>query len=97
MVRKLVWSDNSKEDLFIILDYWLKRSGTKKYSKNLFNSISKTTKLLQYYPEIGRVYKELNIRFLVKDKYQIFYNFTDTEIYILHVWDSRRDESTLKF
>ncbi len=97
MVRKLIWSDNSKEDLFAILDYWLKKSGTKKYSENLFKNISKTTKLLQYYPEIGRVYKELNIRFLVKDKYQIFYNFSDTEVHILHIWDSRRDKSNLKF
>lgn len=96
MVRKISWSDNSKEDLFSILEYWLKRNGNNVYPRKIFKRISKTTNLLKYYPEIGMVYNELNVRFLVKDTFQIFYDFTDTEVHILHVWDTRRDKSNLK-
>lgn len=97
MVRKIIWSDNSKEDLFVILDYWFKKNCSKDYPRKISKKISKTTNLSKYYPEIGKVYNELNIRYLVKDNFQIFYDFTATEIHVLHIWDSRRDKSNLKF
>ena len=97
MAKKIIWSENSQNDLFEILDYWFQTLGAKKYLTKLNTQIQKTIKLIKIFPEIGRKYEELEIRFLVKDNYQIFYDFNETEIHILHIWDSRRDKNSLTF
>lgn len=75
----------------------VKKNGNKEYSQKIFKKLSKSTNLLKYYPEIGRVYSELNVRFLVIDNFQIFYDFNESEIQILHIWDSKKEKSNLKF
>jgi len=97
MAKKIIWSENSQNDLFEILDYWFQTLGTKKYPAKLNTEIQKTIKLIKIFPEIGRKYEKLEIRFLVKDNYQIFYDFNETEIHILHIWNSRRDKNDMTF
>lgn len=91
MVRRIIWSKNALRDKVIILDYWYKRIGTKTYSRKLDKQLRKSVKLLKNFPEVGRYLTDTDFRFLVKDHYQIFYKYTDQEIRILHIWDSRRD------
>ena len=40
---------------------------------------------------MGRQLENTNIKFLVIEYYQIFYKFSEDEIKVLHVWDSRRN------
>jgi len=51
--------------------------------------------LLKNFPDVGRYVANTDIRFIVKDNYQIFYKHIDHEIRILHVWDSRRNPDDL--
>jgi len=44
---------------------------------------------------MGRLLDNSGIRFLIVDYYQIFYKYTETEIRILHLWDSRRNPEDL--
>jgi hypothetical protein len=44
---------------------------------------------------MGRRLEDTEIRFLVKNEYQIFYKIYQEEIRILHLWDSRRDPDDL--
>lgn len=74
-----------------LLDYWYRRIGTKTYSRKLDTQLRQAVKGLKDYPEMGRQLENTNIRFLVRDYYQIFYKFSKHEIKILHVWDSRRN------
>ncbi len=97
MAEKIIWSENSKEDLFGILNYWFQVLGNKEYSSKLNKEIQKTIKLIKLFPEIGKKYDDLEIRFLIKDNYQIFYDFNETEIHILHIWDSRRNKEDMNF
>lgn len=91
MVRRIIWSKNALRDKVQILDYWHKRIGTKTYSQKLDKQLRQLVKLLKSFPEMGRQLENTNVRFLVKDHYQIFYKYSGNEIRILHLWDSRRN------
>ena len=95
MVRRIIWSKNAIRDRVQILDYWHKRIGTKTYSRKLDNKLKESIKLLKSFPEMGKLIRNTEIRFLVKDYYQIFYKYSDDEIRILHIWDSRRNPDDL--
>jgi len=95
MVRRIIWSKNALRDKVQILDYWHKRIGTKAYSRKLDKQLRQLVKLLRSFPEMGRQLEKINVRFLVKDHYQIFYKYSGNEIKILHLWDSRRNPDNL--
>lgn len=95
MVRRIIWSRNALIDKVQILDYWYKRIGTKTYSQKLDKQLRQSIKLLEKFPEMGRPLKNTHIRFLVRDDYQIFYKYSENEIRILHLWDSRRNPNEL--
>jgi toxin YoeB len=95
MVRRIIWSENAAIDKMRILEYWYNRIGTKTYSRKLDQQLRQSINFLKNYPEMGRLMEKGNIRFLVKDHYQIFYRFTNDEIRILHIWDSRRNPDEL--
>jgi len=96
MVKRIIWSRNAIQDKLQILDYWYKRIGTKRYSKKLDKALSQSVSYLLKYPNIGRKLDDSEIRFIVKDSYQIFYKVQDDEVRILHIWDSRRNPEDLK-
>ena len=95
MVRRIIWSKNALRDKVQILEYWHRRIGTKTYSRKLDKQLREYIKLLKSFTEIGRLINNNEIRFLVKDYYQIFYIYFDKEIRILHIWDSRRNPDDL--
>lgn len=92
MVKRIVWSRNALQDKLQILDYWYKRIGTKRYSKKLDKALNQSVSYLLEYPNIGRKLENSELRFLVKESYQIFYKVQG----ILHIWDSRRNPEDLK-
>jgi plasmid stabilization system protein ParE len=95
MVRRIIWSKNALRDKVQILDYWHKRIGTKTYSRKLDKELRLSIKNLKKFPKLGRILEHSEVRFLVKENYQIFYKYADEEIRILHIWDSRRDPDEL--
>ena len=95
MVGRIIWSKNALSDKMQILEYWHKRIGTKTYSRKLDKQLKQSIKLLKRFPKIGIRINNTDKRFLVKDYYQIFYKYSDNEIRILHIWDSRRNPNDL--
>ena len=95
MVRRIIWSRNALIDKVQILDYWYKRIGTKIYSRKLDKQLRQSVELLKKFPEMGRLLNSTDLRFLVRDEYQIFYKYSENEIRILHLWDSRRNPDDL--
>ncbi len=96
MVKRIIWSRNAIEDKIRILGYWYKRTGTKTYSNTLDASLKITVANLKNFPKMGRRLPDSEIRFIVKDQYQIFYKLVNDEIRILHIWDSRRNPDCLE-
>jgi len=97
MVRRIIWSKNALRDKIRILDYWYIKIGTKNYSRKLDKELRRGVKNLRLFPKMGRLLDNSGIRFLIVDYYQIFYKYTETEIRILHLWDSRRNPEDLIF
>jgi plasmid stabilization system protein ParE len=85
MVKRIIWSKNALRDKVRILDYWYRKIGTKTYSRKLDTQLRQAVKGLKDFPEMGRQIENTDIKFLVKDYYQIFYKFSKNEIKVLHI------------
>ncbi|HHU26783.1 MAG TPA: type II toxin-antitoxin system RelE/ParE family toxin [Bacteroidales bacterium] len=94
--RKIIWTEKANEERKEILDYWIQRNHSKTYSIKLDKLIRNTLKLSALYPETGRKTSYENVRVNIVKEYLIFYEFTETELVVLAIWDGRRDETTLK-
>ena len=95
MVRRVVWSKNAVADKLLILDYWFRKLGTKTYPKKLNREFRESIKHLSKHPLLGKRIENMEVRYIVKDYYLIFYKIYPTEVRILHLWDSRRNPEDL--
>lgn len=78
------------------MDYWYYRTKSVDYSLKLERLISATLSLLTGYPEAGKLFNEKrNIRFVIVKYYRIYYTCSDEELTVLHIRDTRRDETKL--
>ncbi|HHH54800.1 MAG TPA: type II toxin-antitoxin system RelE/ParE family toxin [Bacteroidetes bacterium] len=96
MVRRIIWARRAQEDRKSIFSYWNKRNKSKNYSKKLNSLFNQSIKLLSIYPQIGRTTNKENIRIKVVRDYLIIYEFTDRELIILSIFDTRQNQSKLK-
>lgn len=94
--RKIIWSPRSKSDLFMILDFYYKRNGTKTYSKKLNSTIRISVKKLMKLSDIGVQTDIQNVRNLIESDYNIFYEIKVESIVIITIWHSRQNPENLK-
>lgn len=94
--RRIIWSKSAIKERREIFDYWNNRNKSKDFSKKLYYLFLKTINPLKENPEIGVLDKVYNFRYLIIKEYLIFYEFNDTEIYILKIWDGRRNPETFE-
>ena len=91
MVR-LIWTDQSIEDLGDIANYIAESS--EKYAKITVNKLYHKVDVLKAHPHSGRIVAEKNdesIRELIEGNYRIIYEIASEElIYILTVYHSSR-------
>jgi toxin ParE1/3/4 len=92
-MAKIVWTEQSFEDLKDIFDYISKDS--KRYAANQIRRIKEKTKILKSQIESGRIVPELGIfeiRELIEGNYRIVYRIIDKKIIqILTIHHSARD------
>lgn len=81
--RRIIWTKSAQSERKEILMYWFNRTQSKTYSKKLNKLFSERVKLLSKHPKIR--------------DYLIFYKFTKTELIILSIWDTKRDEKNTEF
>jgi plasmid stabilization system protein ParE len=93
--RKIIWSPKAKSDLFKILTFYYKRNGTKTYSKKLNSAIRLSIKKLMKHSDIGVQSDVQNVRNLIEENYNIFYEITQECIVIITIWDSRQNPDNL--
>ena len=94
--RRIKWTQNSKLEVNIIINFFNKRNGSNRYSHYLKGEIKDTLKLVAAQPMIGYSTEYPHIRqALVIDDYSIFYHHSDELITVLVFWDNRRDPARL--
>src|SRR5690606_21500796 len=95
--RRIGWTKSAHLERIEILNYWFNKTKSKAYSKKLNKLFSETIKLLVTHPESDRITKYNSRRITTVRDYLIFYEFTITELIILSVWDTRRNEKDTEF
>ena len=96
--RRIKWTQNSKLEVNIIINFFNKRNGSNRYSHYLKGEIKDTLKLVAAQAMIGYSTEYPHIRqALVIDDYSIFYHHSDELITVLVFWDNRRDPARLAY
>jgi plasmid stabilization system protein ParE len=91
MAERVIWSANAKHDLKEILAYWVYRNKSKTYSKKLNSLIHKAIDEIISYPKAAKLTGIKNVRAKIIGDYTIFFEELNNTIYVLRVWDSRRN------
>lgn len=96
MDREVVWTRRAQKDLADIITYWSEKNGNNSYSKKLYEDFMSIDSLINAYPFIGKESNYCSSRVYIKKNYSIFYTIDKNKIYIIHVWDNRRNPEDLK-
>jgi len=91
MVRRIIWTSKADKVFTDILEFYIRRNGTKTYSRKINNEIDKLLNLLKNHPFLGKKTDTENIRVIIHRDFKIFYRIQLKEIIILMVWDCRQD------
>jgi len=89
--RKIIWTQKTNFERKEILEYWILRNRSKNFSIKLNKFIVDATQALAEHPTIGRKTNLENVRVKIIRDYLIFYEFSESELVILSIWDGRRD------
>ncbi len=92
--RKINWTRRANRERKDILEYWLNRNKSATYSIKLNKLILTTIKKLSDNPTIGRKTDFRNVYVKIVRTYFIFYEFDQTQMLILAIWDGRREQTT---
>lgn len=95
--REIKWTTKAIFDKISILEYWIWRTKSKKYSLKLSGMFDNVISQLALNPESGKITDYKNIRFRIVKQYLIFYTITEKNIFIIRIWDSRRNPEDLRF
>lgn len=95
MAKRLVWSPIAREIRKEILQYWIKRNKSKRYSKKLNILFDESAQQISDFPFSGISFSDKIYRGkLIKD-YYLLYKIKDDSIEILFIWDTRKDPADL--
>jgi plasmid stabilization system protein ParE len=94
MAKQIVWTHTAQIERKEILEYWIKRNKTKTFSIKLNKLFISALKDVSKNPFIGRKTDVQNVRAKIVRDYLLFYEVTPDYIYVLSVWDTRRDSSS---
>jgi plasmid stabilization system protein ParE len=94
--RKVVWSHRARIKLFEILQFYIDRNKSKRYSEKLYSRFTKELKLLIKHPELGKKTEIEGVRGLIIGNYIIFYESTDNLIIVHTLWDCSQNPNDLK-
>ncbi|AQX83784.1 type II toxin-antitoxin system RelE/ParE family toxin [Elizabethkingia bruuniana] len=94
--RKIIWTQKANLERKAILEYWIERNKSKKFSIKLNKLIISTIKQVAENPGIGRKTNLENVRVKIIRDYLLFYEFDENYLKVLTLWDGRRDENSLQ-
>ena len=96
MVKQIVWSKRSLTERLQILEYWLNRNKSSRFSKKLDKLFLQKIELLSLHPLIGKRTTSENVRIKIVADYLIFYEIQETHIYIHSIKDGRQNPKKFK-
>ena len=95
MARRIVWTKQAQRERKEILAFWIEHNQSKTYSKKLNRIFISWIRLLAQRPTIGRKTDIPNVRVKTLRDYLVFYQVDDEALYVLSIWDARRDPNSI--
>ncbi|AZB29084.1 type II toxin-antitoxin system RelE/ParE family toxin [Chryseobacterium balustinum] len=89
--RKIVWTKKANIERKEILEYWIYKNKSARFSKKLNLLFVESLKQICIYSNIGRKTSDEKTKVIIVRNYLIFYEFNEKEIIVQSVWDGRRD------
>lgn len=93
--RKIIWTRTADIQLVGILEYWVKRNKSNKYSIKLLKLVVDRTNQIANNPESFKITDFKDIRVTSLGNYSIYYKTTKNEVIISAFWDNRQDPKKL--
>lgn len=97
MAKQITWTYRAQQDRLEILHYWRLRNQSNTYCIKLNLLFKKAISLIAVHPHIGRRTTIENVRVKLVRDYLIFYEEKDDQIFILSIWDNRRNPEEIPF
>ena len=91
MAKQIIWTKRAQEERKEILHFWRINNQSTAYSKKQNGLIKKAVKLIASHPHIGRGTDIENVRIKLVRDYFVFYEEDEDQIFILSIWDNRRN------
>ena len=97
MAKQITWTYTAQQDRLEILRYWRIRNQSNVYSKKLNVLFKKAILIIAVHPHIGRPTTIEKVRVKLVRDYLIFYEVNEDQIFILSIWDNRRNPEEAPF
>lgn len=95
MAKRVIWSEIAVDTFKCILLYYVRITGSVKYSHKLEQHIKESISQISKYPHIGKVSEHESVREYSVRNYKIIYQIRPDQIVILIVWDTRQNPQSL--
>lgn len=96
MVRKIIWTENARGELFDIFEYWNDRNKSKLFSIRLNDLINLQLSLIAQFPLSARETHIPNVRVKIIHKYLLYYEIKKGALVILSIRHGSKDPETLR-
>lgn len=95
-VKEIVWSKLAQTELTNVLEFYVERNGSAKYSLKLLDEVEDLMATLMVNENLGRLTSNKFTRIIPMKYYSIFYEVNRNRIEIVSFWDSRQDPNKRK-
>jgi plasmid stabilization system protein ParE len=93
--RNVIWTRTADLQFVGILEYWVKRNKSNKYSIKLVKLVSERTNQIAETPSIYKSTDFKDVRVASLGNYSIYYKISETDLIISAFWDNRQDPKKL--
>ncbi len=93
--RNVVWTRTADIQLVGVLEYWVKRNKSSKYSKKLLRLVTERTLQISENPFIYKSTGFKDVRVASLGNFSLYYKVTDEQIIVTAFWDNRQDPKKL--
>ena len=93
MARRIIWSRRAQNDRKAIFTYWNNRIKSNTFSKKLNSLFINAAEFIAVHPQTGKITDRKDIRVKFVNHYALLYEFTEDEIHLMAIFDTRQDPS----
>ena len=93
--KKVVWTRRAEIQMFAIMDYYAERNKSDDYSLKLYEAIELKLSKVDFTVSIPQKSAIENIFYLVHNHISVFFTLEGNTLFVVLVWDERRNPNEL--